>query len=266
MKIKDAIITSGIPPNESRILLSHALECSLEYLLINTDKEIDESEYLKLVARRRNHEPIAYIIGKKEFYSREFIVSPDVLIPRPDSEVMMDAIINSSLKANSILELGTGSGCLLLTLLLEMPSIKGEGVDISDESIKIATQNMEKFDLSNRCKIYKSNWFEKVEGRFDIIISNPPYINKDDQTIMAKETILHEPESALYGEEKGLADYKKIAESASKFLNPKGRIFLEIGIGQKDDVVRIFEEDGFVLESAHKDLSGVDRVISLVRH
>ena len=299
MKIKEAIRESGITSNESRILLAHALGYSEEYLLMNGDEEIDSDKYFELVERRKSHEPIAYIIGKKEFYSREFIVDSSVLIPRPDSEIMVDVVIRHTEGSSAsrkdpvrqtepvvraphthtqgpygrdkslpqddvrILELGIGSGCLLLTLLWEMPNATGQGVDISEAAINIATQNMEKFELSDRCKIYKSNWFEKVDGKFDVIISNPPYINKDDQNIMAKETLLHEPVGALYSEKGGFADYRKIASQAKNYLNENGKIFLEIGIGQKNSVAKIFEEKGFVLESIHKDLAGIERVVCL---
>lgn len=272
MKIKDVIRGSGIAPNEARILLAFVLAYPQEYLLMNFDKEIASEKYdafCGLVERRKNHEPIAYIIGKKEFYSRDFVVDSSVLIPRPDSEVLVDVITNKINPRNDdlkILELGVGSGCLILTLLQELPNAIGIGIDISEDVIKIATKNMEKFELQDRCKIYQSNWFEKVEGKFDIIISNPPYINKDDQDIMAKETILHEPVGALYSEEKGLSDYKKIAAHARDCLKENGSIFLEIGVEQKDSVVQIFEKENFVLDSVYKDLGGIERVVSFIRY
>jgi release factor glutamine methyltransferase len=264
MQILEAIRESGIPPNESRILLAYILNKPWEYLLMNGDKILPIKEYelfCSYVHRRKNHEPISYITGRKEFYSRDFLVDSSVLIPRPDSELMIDVLLHQNKDIRSILELGIGSGCLLLTMLLEMPNAIGEGVDISNNSIKIAKQNMDQFELQNRCKIYQSNWFKEVEGSFDIIISNPPYINKDDQNIMAKETILFEPELALYAEKKGLAAYCEIATEAKRYLNENGKICLEIGIGQKEEVVRIFEEQGFTLKFAHKDLGGIDRIL-----
>jgi release factor glutamine methyltransferase len=313
MRIGEALIEAGrdIAINEARILLALVLKCEVEYLLMHSDKHLlhdQYGEFTSLVERRKNHEPVAYIIGSKEFYSRDFIVDPNVLIPRPDSEILPDAVMEYIKKTHhceegsdvatqekfskdsaykswvashsfamtnkkkshndelSILELGIGSGCLLLTLLLELPNAKGEGVDISDGAINVATKNMRKFEIQNRCKIYKSNWFEKVDGKFDIIISNPPYINKEDADIMAKETILYEPESALYAEDKGFAAYREIALHAKKHLKENGVIFLEIGLGQKDYVVQIFESQGFVLDSTHKDLAEIDRVLVFARN
>lgn len=252
MKIKDAL--KIIVPLEARILLSYASGLSQEYLIGHGEDELSDDTYhqfLLLVERRKNHEPIAYIVGKKEFYGRDFKVTKDVLIPRPDSETLIDAIVKHIPDNVSMLELGVGSGCLLITLLLELKRSTGVGVDVSPQALEIAASNSALYELEDRCKLVTSNWFENIQGKFDIIVSNPPYITEDERSIMAVETLKYEPMLALFG---GLEPYRIIASNAHKFLNKDGRIYVEIGSAQELVVEEIFLISGYKILSKHRDI------------
>lgn len=258
-------------PSEARLLLSNAIQRSIEFILANPKHSLSENEletYKAFIARRKEKEPIAYILESKEFYGRNFDLNQYVLIPRNDSETLIDAVLSShdaSEKIN-ILELGLGSGCLLITLLMEMKNAYGIGVDISTEALKIAQQNCEKYNLSARCQILQSDWFDNVspDQKFDLIISNPPYIAENEKSIMSEETILFEPTSALYAENNGLEAYQKIAQKAKDFFSDNGKIFLEIGINQAPEITKIFELNGFILKKQYKDLASIVRVLEFV--
>ncbi|WP_342278508.1 peptide chain release factor N(5)-glutamine methyltransferase [Candidatus Tisiphia endosymbiont of Myopa tessellatipennis] len=250
---------------ESRILMQHITGKSIEYLLARSEEGLTESEQIifkNLVNRRILLEPIAYIIGYKEFYGYQFIIDNKVLIPRQDTEVLVDAIL-SDIKTNAelaILELGTGSGCIALSLLLEMPNSNVIATDISNEAIAIARQNAIKHKVSDRFKIINSNWFENLEKqKFDIIVSNPPYISFDDTIYMSPETLQYEPHLALFAEDNGLASYYIIAKEAKGFLKQNGKLFLEIGFNQLAAVTEIFVSYGYTVKQVYKDLEGRDR-------
>ncbi|WP_341760962.1 peptide chain release factor N(5)-glutamine methyltransferase [Candidatus Tisiphia endosymbiont of Thecophora atra] len=274
---------------ESRILMQHITGKSIEYLLARSEERLTEAKQIifkNLVNRRILLEPIAYIIGYKEFYGYQFIIDNKVLIPRQDTEVLVDAILKDvitdpiSIPSHSrvdwnldtcihrydikeeltILELGTGSGCIVLSLLLEMPNSNVTATDISNEAIAIASQNAVKHKVSDRFKIINSNWFENLEKqKFDIIVSNPPYISFDDTVYMSPETMKYEPHLALFAEDNGLASYYIIAKEAKRFLKQNGKLFLEIGFNQLAAVTEIFVSYGYTVKQAYKDLEGRDR-------
>jgi|GEM_PF-50633 len=290
-KLNKAEIKS--PQLEARILLQHAINKPHEYLLANSDQQLNQTEiaeFEKLLERRLKHEPIAYIIGVKEFYSREFIVNKYVLIPRSDTEILVDVVLqyyyrhyqcHSLIGGNlekkqldfvvkpqngnfHILELGTGSGCIAISLLLELPGSKVTATDISFEAIEVAKSNAVKHGVTDRLQIIHSDWFENLEKqKFDIIVSNPPYISIDEKPEMALETISHEPHLALFAEEDGLQAYRIIAENAKRFLKPNGKIILEIGFKQADKVSQIFLDYGYVIDNIHQDLQSHNRVIEI---
>ncbi|WP_375359142.1 peptide chain release factor N(5)-glutamine methyltransferase [Candidatus Tisiphia endosymbiont of Neophilaenus lineatus] len=251
---------------ESRILMQHVTGKSIEYLLARSEEELTQQEQIifeDLVNRRTLLEPIAYIVGYKEFYSYQFIVNDKVLIPRQDTEIIVDAIL-SDIKTNvelAILELGTGSGCIALSLLLEMPNSNVTATDISNEAIAIASQNAIKHKVSDRFKIINnSNWFDNLEKQeFDIIVSNPPYISFDDTVYMSSETLKYEPHLALFAEDNGLASYYIIAKEAKGFLKQNGKLFLEIGFNQLAAVTEIFVSYGYTVKQVYQDLEGRDR-------
>ncbi|WP_342272134.1 peptide chain release factor N(5)-glutamine methyltransferase [Candidatus Tisiphia endosymbiont of Parasteatoda lunata] len=279
MNIKESLIyaasklqTVGIKSAslESRILIQHATDKPIEYLLARSEEELTQQEQIifeDLVNRRTLLEPIAYIVGYKEFYSYQFIINDKVLIPRQDTEIIVDAIL-SDIKINAelaILELGTGSGCIAVSLLLEMlinDNINVTATDISNEAIIIARQNAIKHKVIDRLKIINSNWFDNLEKQeFDIIVSNPPYISFDDTVYMSPETLKYEPHLALFAEDNGLASYYIIAKEAKGFLKQNGKLFLEIGFNQLTAVTEIFISYAYTVKQVYKDLEGRDRGI-----
>ncbi|MCC8398318.1 MAG: peptide chain release factor N(5)-glutamine methyltransferase [Rickettsia endosymbiont of Labidopullus appendiculatus] len=263
---------------ESRILMQHATNKSIEYLLARSEEELTQQQqtiFDNLVNRRRSLEPIAYIVGYKEFYSYQFIINDKVLIPRQDTETIVDAILQDAKKNYSfkteltILELGTGSGCIAISLLLEMLNaninINVTATDISNEAIAIARQNAIKHKVVDRLKIINSNWFENLaKQEFDIIVSNPPYISFDDSVYMSPETLQYEPHLALFAENNGLASYYIIAKEAKGFLKQNGKLFLEIGFNQATSVTEIFVSHGYTVLQVYKDLEGLDRGLLIV--
>ncbi|MDF2965003.1 MAG: hemK [Rickettsiaceae bacterium] len=280
MKIKDALIHgakrlssySSSAAIDSRVILGYILNYSTEQLVTKNDRFLEPNiitQYNMLIDHRIAGVPIAYITGEKEFYGRNFKVTPDVLIPRADTEIMIDAILKeykSLAQPLRILELGVGSGCIIISLLLELQNASGIAVDISDEALKVAENNAKTHELNTRLKLLKSDWFANIKlDNFDIIVSNPPYIAQDEVDLLAQETKLFEPGLALFAEEKGLGNYRKIANQAANFLAPKGRIYLEIGFRQKQQVTQIFTENGFKLYQAYKDLAGLDRSLCFVK-
>ncbi|WP_341747518.1 peptide chain release factor N(5)-glutamine methyltransferase [Candidatus Tisiphia endosymbiont of Dascillus cervinus] len=259
---------------ESRILMQHATDKPIEYLLARSEEELTQQEQIifeDLVNRRILLEPIAYIVGYKEFYSYQFIINDKVLIPRQDTEIIVDAILKNvklkGIETNAeltILELGTGSGCIAVSLLLEMlnDNINVTATDISNEAIIIARQNAIKHKVIDRLKIINSNWFDNLEKQeFDIIVSNPPYISFDDTVYMSSETLKYEPHLALFAEDNGLASYYIIAKEAKGFLKQNGKLFLEIGFNQLTAVTEIFISYGYTVKQVYKDLEGRDRGI-----
>lgn len=221
-KLEAAGINS--PNLEARILIQYITGKSIEYLLARFEEELplyQQNIFEELINRRLSLEPIAYIIGSKEFYGYQFIVNNTVLIPRQDTEILVGAILNehhNSGAETTILELGTGSGCIAISLLLEMTNAKVTATDISLDAIIIATQNAKEHNVLASLSIIHSDWFKTIENKqFDIIVSNPPYISYNDIQYMSPETFKYEPRTALFAENNGLAAYYIIAQSAKNF-------------------------------------------------
>lgn len=254
------------PSLEARILLRFVLNVSLEKLFTDRDMELAKEvaeKFFSLIGRRKNFEPIAYILQNKEFYGRSFYVNDKVLIPRPESETLIDSVLAryGGDAGLNVLELGVGSSCLIATLALERSAFRGTGVDICPEALGVAEVNLKKFGLEKKIKLTLGDWFgslKEKEGRFDILISNPPYISPEEKGKVARETILYEPAGALFSEG-GLKSYREIAKGAKSFLKEGGLIFLELGL-KVGPVIDIFEREGFLCEKIEKDLSGKDRV------
>lgn len=253
------------PASEARLLLAHVLGKRQEYIITHGEQVLNEEEQEKFesfLKRRSNFEPIAYILGFKEFYGRDFIVNNQVLIPRPDTEILVEAVLATAANKQDVLELGVGSGCISVTLKSEAPHLNITATDISKEALKIAAQNARKYSVEQGIELIESNWFTSLTGqKFDIIVSNPPYISDSEQELIAKETILHEPHRALFAGNKGLQAYEIIAANAKGFLKPQGEIFIEIGFKQAQAVEQIFNSQGFELVQSYKDLAGCVRVL-----
>lgn len=255
---------------ESQILISNLLNRSLLQVLVDRKIRVSnkvKKRFLKKIYFRSLGKPISKIIGMREFYSREFFVNSFTLDPRPESEIIIDYIKTLKIaKTNNlrVLDLGTGSGCLIITLVLELRKIKkiyAVAVDKCKGALDLATKNAIKFNLGNNIKFIKSNWFSNVDGKFDIIISNPPYIRSKEIEGLDKTVKDFDPYIALDGGEDGLEAYKQIANNSKKFLNDDGYVCLEIGFNQKNDVSRIFALNKFKKICELKDLSNRDRIL-----
>ena len=221
-----------------------------------------------LLIRLSNFEPLQYITGQAEFYGREFIVSPDTLIPRPETEELVEKIITFLAKysGGKVLEIGVGTGCIIHTLALECPDYSYQGVDISEGALEVAKKNKEKYKLNN-VSLYLSDVFQEVSlQKFIAIISNPPYIAVSEKNVMDESVLRFEPELALFAEDKGLAIYRNIAENLENYLLEEGQAFFEIGFKQGKVVQQLFKQYCPNREvSIHKDLSGNDRMIIVGR-
>ena len=221
-----------------------------------------------LLIRLSNFEPLQYITKQAEFYGREFIVSPDTLIPRPETEELVEKIIAFLSKQSSgkVLEIGVGTGCIIHTLALECPGFSYQGVDISEGALEVAKKNQEKYQLEN-VSLYRSDVFQEVSPqKFICMISNPPYIDVSEKNVMDESVLRFEPEVALFAEDEGLAIYRNIAQKLETYLLEEGQAFFEIGFQQGKAVQQLFKQYCPNREvSIHKDLSGNDRMIIVGR-
>lgn len=244
------LAAAGIPTPEldARLLLAHA----------NQDEELFNS----FIARRLQAEPVAYIIGFKGFWMRDFIVTPDVLIPRPDTETLIEVVkkLYPADAALEFLELGIGSGCISISLLDEFPNARADGVDKSEAALKVAAKNA--IDLTERLNVQYSDWFQDLPAKqYNFIISNPPYITAEAMTGLQTDVKNYEPHLALTPGATGLESYRAIAVGAANFLKAYGRVIVEIGQNQEEDVAEVFAAHSFELESMHKDLGGINRCL-----
>ena len=242
---------------DSEILLSKVLNKTREQLLINLEQNMCSKEinfFQKLIARRSLNEPIAHILKQKEFWSKNFFVNHHALIPRPETELMVEKIISIfNTKDIFILDIGTGTGCLLLSILGELKNSKGIGIDISQNSIKIAKINGKKHKLNLRAKFYKRSLNEIYHNKFDLIVSNPPYIMKKDIKNLSKDIKNFEPKIALDGGNDGLDVIKKVIYKSKSILKIKGMLSLEIGNGQFKKVSKILRNNKFKIKILIKD-------------
>ena len=258
------------PRYESILILSQILKKSFLEIFYNDSIELNKKEikkYLRRIYQRKLLKPISRINGKREFYSRNFFISKHVLDPRPESETLVAVakriITNSSKKSLKILELGVGSGCLIISVFLESKnkSLTGLGVDISDGAINLAKKNLNRYDLADSLEIKKSNWFSNVEKKFDLIISNPPYLDSEEINFLDDEVKKYDPLISLDGGKNGLECYNNISKDIWKYLNVDGIVCLEIGFNQSKALQSIFEKQGLVKVLTKKDLLNKDRVI-----
>ena len=220
-----------------------------------------------MVSERLSGRPISKIIGRKEFYGRDFIVNDDVLDPRPDSETLIEVVLGHATSRNKdfkILDMGTGSGCLILTLLSELPNATGIAADISPSALEIARQNAGKLGVHARVQFIESDWLESIKGQFDIIISNPPYIESKDIDGLDITVSKYDPILALDGGDDGLHPYKVILPQIRNHLKQNGFLAMEHGVGQSQSIMEIARNSGLSDVQTHDDLGGRDRVISAI--
>jgi release factor glutamine methyltransferase len=225
------------------------------------------ARFLLLVERRCAFEPVSRILGTREFYGRSFWVTPDVLDPRADTETLIGAtlVLAKDTRPLRILDLGTGSGAIVVTLLAELPEALAVATDLSVAGLQVAKGNAEALGVANRVRFVNANWFDGVDGQFDFIVSNPPYIPLGDIADLAADVREFDPPRALDGGPDGLEAYRRIASGAGGHLTPKGHIILEIGAGQENAVNDLFRAQGFDRESRHFDLAGHVRCLAFRR-
>ena len=242
---------------DSELLLSKTLNKSREEILVNLDQQINKRNFVifkKYLQRRFNNEPVAYILGEKEFWSKKFQINKDTLIPRPETELMIAEILKINKKKKiSILDIGTGSGCIILSLLNVLKDSYGTGIDISKKALFIAKKNAIKHNLINRVKFKNVSFESYVSNKYDLIVSNPPYIKKNDIKYLTEDIKKFEPRMALDGGNDGLDLIKKVIYKSKKILKLKGILALEIGNGQVKKVSKILFDNNFRIKQLIKD-------------
>ncbi|MBI5707174.1 MAG: peptide chain release factor N(5)-glutamine methyltransferase [Armatimonadetes bacterium] len=247
---------------EAQLLAAHALGKNRSWVLAHPETSLEAEALDSLLGRRERREPLAYIIGFREFFGRDFEVSPAVLIPRQETEVLVEACLRLTSEAHEIrvLDIGTGSGCIAITLQLERPDWKVWAADISQEALAIAQQNAKRLGTGS-VQFVQSDLFGRFERlKFDLIVSNPPYVAHGES--LMPEVGLHEPREALFAGPTGVEVYARMAAEAPDHLNSRGRLIVEIGVGQELRVQGLFQEAGWRLVEATRDLSGIVRVLA----
>tara|TARA_Y100000591_G_scaffold270806_1_gene245780 strand:- start:619 stop:1461 length:843 start_codon:yes stop_codon:yes gene_type:complete len=254
------------PKLDSEILMAKTIKKDRKYILLNLNEnlnKIDLNHFQKLIENRSQGKPVAYLINKKFFWDSEFIVTNDTLIPRPDSELVVESVLEMTKHKNkiSILDIGIGSGCILLSILKERRNFYGTGIDISEKCIKISNKNAIKLNVLSRLKLFKSNVDKFQIGKYDLIVSNPPYINKHKIKYLEKDVASFEPKLALDGGIDGLSEIRKVIKKSSELIKTNGKFILEIGFDQKNKVIQLLKKEGFYIKTIKKDLANNDRCI-----
>ncbi len=275
MNIKDTIINGANilknykilnPYLDTEIILSKVIKKDRKYIILNLNEKLNKTvldNFYNLIERRKKNEPIAYLTNKKEFWKYEFFVNCDVLIPRPESEIIIEEVLRfSTEKSNlNILDIGVGSGCILLSILKDRKNFYGTGIDISKKSLKVSKFNAKILGLFNRVKFYNSDVDNFNIGKYDIIVSNPPYIESLDLKYLEKDVKNFEPSLALNGGLDGISKIRKVINKSSYLIKKNGKFILEIGVGQKNKVIELLREKGFYINKVLKDYAKKDRCI-----
>jgi len=258
---------NSISVSEKKLLLSYVLGFSNEELNLANNKKVGEKDlknFEQLINRRKNSEPIAYITNTKSFWKNDFYVDYSVLIPRSDSELLIESVIEyfpDLTKSYNFLDLGSGSGCLIISLLNEYLSSLGTGVEIDKEAIKVSEKNKEFLSNKDRLKFYERDFSNFDTSSFDIVICNPPYIPSEEKNNIMDDVKNFEPRRALFADEKGLYFYRKIIENLAKKVKKKQYLFIEVGINQPDAVVKILKNNNFNVVVIKNDISNIPRCI-----
>ena len=254
---------------DSEILMSQAIRKNKKFIILNLHKEIkkrDLAYFNNLIQERARRKPIAQIVKKKDFWKYEFIVNNNVLIPRPDTEILIEQALKLVKNKNrlQILDIGIGSGCILMSILKEKKNFIGTGIDISNKSLQISKVNGQKLRINNRLRLFKSNIDNFNTGKYDLIVSNPPYIKKSILKCLEKD-IGFEPKQALDGGLDGLSEIRKVINKSSELIKRSGHFIIEIGFDQKNKVKKILRDKGFYIKKTVKDLSNHDRCIVSIK-
>ena len=275
MNITSAIISGSkilrnkfIPSHQldSEILMAETIKKDRNFTLLNSDTILNKNDlnyFFKLIEQRSLGSPVAYLTNKKFFWNSEFFVTNDTLIPRPDTELIIENVLNSTKQKNkiNILDIGIGSCCILLSILKERKNFYGTGIDISKKCINLSKINAIKLKVSSRLKLFKSDVDKFNFGKYDLIVSNPPYIKTFDLKYLERDVAEFEPRLALNGGLDGLSEIRKVIKKSSELIKKNGKFILEIGFDQKNKVINLLKNEGFYINSAHKDLANNDRCI-----
>ena len=262
--LKNKLISnSGL---DSEILMAKTIKKNRNYILLNSNYIINRNElnnFYNLIEQRSLGNPIAYLINKKFFWNSEFFIKSGVLIPRPDTELLVENVLNITKQKNKIkiLDIGVGSGCILLSILKERKNFYGTGLDLSKKCIDITRINANNLGLSSRLKLYKSDVDKFNIGKYDLVVSNPPYIKKNYIKYLERDIAEFEPRLALDGGLDGLSEIRKVVKKTSELIKKNGKFILEIGFDQKNKVINILKKEGFYINSIQKDLANNDRCI-----
>jgi release factor glutamine methyltransferase len=259
------------PRREARLLLAAVLTVDTGMILGHPDRLLERSEYVRfaaLLARRAAHEPMARLLGRREFWSLDFALAPETLVPRPDSETVVEAAlakISDRSAALRLLDLGTGTGCLLLALLSELPASTGFGIDLVPNAAVMARRNAAALGLAGRSGFIAGFWGAALTGFFDVIVANPPYIESEAIAALAPEVVQYDPLIALDGGADGLASYRALAPELARLLSKSGVAVVELGAGQVESVAAVMRRGELVIEQVCRDLAGIERCLVLRR-
>ena len=251
---------------DSELLLSKVIKKDRKFILLNLDKELDQNDqdnFKDLILKRSRGKPLAHLIGTKSFWKYDFKVNEKVLIPRPDTEIIIEQVLKIYKNKHylNFLEVGVGSGCIALSILKEKKSFLGTGIDLSQDCIEICRYNAKKLAVYNRIRLFKSDVDNLIFHKYDLIVSNPPYIKKFDLNKLSREVINYEPKLALDGGLEGLSVISKVIKKSSILLKTHGKLILEIGHDQKELVKKMLKENNFYINETLKDLAKNDRCI-----
>ncbi len=254
------------PLLDSEILMAEVIGKDRKYIILNPNEILNKKELIKfknLVNLRANGKPIAYLINKKSFWKYEFFISEQILIPRPDTELIIDKVLKITKNKSQlkVLDIGTGSGCILLSLLKEKPFFYGVGIDKSKKCINISRKNAYKLNVYNRVKFFKTDVDNFVDGKYDLIISNPPYIKRFELKYLEKDIFNYEPKLALDGGIDGVSEIRKVIGKSSELIKKNGKLVLEIAFDQKKKVQDILKDNGFYINETFKDFANNDRCV-----
>jgi release factor glutamine methyltransferase len=256
--------TSDTPRLDAELLMAEAFGIDRDILLLKPPARAVPARFAEMIERRRKGEPVAYITGRRAFWTIELCVGPGALIPRPDSETLIEAALDHFGKRGpaTILDLGTGPGTLLLAALAQWPEAHGLGVDSSERALEYAEDNALHLDLEERARFKLGDWARDLRGQFDLILCNPPYVERGAG--LPRDVTLWEPSGALFAGEDGLSEYRRLAPEIPRLLAHGGLACFELGAGQRDAVASLFEAEGFII-SSRRDLKGIERCLVLSR-
>ncbi len=263
------ILKSKFIPNpllDAEILMAKTINKDRNYILLNSSNLINKNDlnnFYKLIEQRSLGNPVAYLIKKKSFWNSDFFITKNILIPRPDTELIVENILRLTKKKNkiNILDIGVGSGCIIVSILKERKNFRGTGIDLSKKCLIISKKNAIYHKVSSRLKLYKSDVDKFNLGKYDLVVSNPPYIKTCKLKYLERDVAKFEPRLALDGGLDGLSEIRKVIDKSSELIKKNGKFILEIGFDQKNKVIKLLNKKGFYINSTLKDLANNDRCI-----